>query len=92
MVDAVVTFLLNSWLAYGVTAKPSQKKKRKKASFLLETFSDSPLNSFLFYLLVHNLPVLHMQVAVAHTGQFFVVGNDEEGLVKLFAEFEKKLV
>lgn len=39
-----------------------------------------------------DIPIFHVKDPVAHLRQFFVMRNDQEGLVELFAQIEEKLV
>lgn len=41
---------------------------------------------------VNNFSVLHMQYPVAELCQFFIMSNDQEGLMKAVAEIKKQLV
>src|SRR5690554_6448121 len=41
---------------------------------------------------LYNHPVLHMDGAVGDGGQLLIVGDDDEGLVQLVAQFEEEVV
>jgi hypothetical protein len=38
---------------------------------------------------LHDLPIFHMQHPVALCSEFFIMGNDQESLLELFAQVKK---